>query len=318
MSFELSVIIPAYNSEKFIMKCLLSVVRQKVSAMEIIVVNDGSTDNTAEIVSTLAEQHDMIRLFSTKNQGVAHARNVGLRLARGKYITFVDADDYLEPDAYSSMLYEMKKHNADIVEGACRKEKINGALLYKCMLHEEVIEGKYNCAKHFLEQENCYNYMCNKIYKKELFQNRKFPLLHYSEDYYMNALLHRDAFCKVTLNKIVYHYVIHDQSACGKRIEINRLDTIRAGVMTANLFTDAHLKIYPCVYICDYCIEITRMIYQQKDKALFNEFITDSRQIYLRALKWIAPKKLKNINKSQKYWLYLLFAWFPGLAVRLK
>ncbi|GFI46427.1 putative glycosyltransferase EpsJ [Lachnospiraceae bacterium] len=318
MLIELSVIIPAFNSEKFISKCLLSIIGQNVSDMEIIVINDGSKDNTIEVVSKLAAQYSIVRLFSTKNRGVAHARNIGLKLARGKYITFVDADDYLEAGAYNTMLYEINKYDADIVEGACRKEKVNGVLIYKCALHKEIIKGKYNCEKHFLKQDNCYNYMCNKIYKRDLFLGRRFPLLRYSEDYYMNAVLHKNASCKVVLNNIVYHYIIHNQSASGKQMGMERLDIIRAGVMTANLCADRYLRTYPCIYTCDYCIEIAYMIYHQGNKKLFYEFIVRSRRYYLHMLKWIFSGNAMWRENYKRYWFYLFFLLFPNLMVKLK
>ena len=159
----LSVIIPAYNAEKYIQKSILSVIRQEIPKMEIIVVNDGSTDRTAEIVLSLTCEYEYIKLITISNKGVSHARNVGLSLAKGEYITFVDADDYLEKNVYQIMLAEMMKWNADIVEGACRKESVNGSLLCNCSLRKEIVRGDGKCAEHFLKQTNCYNYMCNKI-----------------------------------------------------------------------------------------------------------------------------------------------------------
>lgn len=315
----LSVIIPAYNSENFIDKCLNSVIEQKIANMEIIVVNDGSTDKTEQIIYSYTRRYNYIRLITTDNRGVAHARNIGLKKAKGKYVTFVDSDDYLEKDIYCIMLGEMEKYHADIVEGACRKEKRNGAALSDCTLHKQIINGSYNCVEHFLRQDNCCNYMCNKIYDRKLFNNRYFPNLCYSEDYYMNTLLHKNASCKVVLSRIVYHYVIHEQSACRKRIDLKRIDLVKAGVMTAGLFTEQHLKIYPCVYACDYCINVAKTMYLQGDRRLFRRFILLSRKDYLHMLREVSPVYAKRYSRYKSYWIYVFFAVFPkGLMKMLQ
>lgn len=313
----LSVIIPAYNSEKFIKKCLQSVIRQEIREIEILVINDGSTDQTAEITAALAKEYDCIRLVTIENRGVSHARNVGLRMANGRYITFVDSDDYLEPDAYRIMLEEMLKHDADIVEGACRKEKPNGALLCNRYLYRETIRGEMDCAEHFLKQKNCFNYMWNKIYKRKLFQNHKFPLLRYGEDYYMNALLHKEALCKLVLNKLVYHYVIHEESASGKKADMGLFDVIVAGIMTADLFKNSQLGVFPRIYTCEFWIEIVRKIYLQDDAELLRQFIKVSKRYYRSMLIRLPYRIRKEVGGNYSYFTYMLFAVFPKIGLQL-
>lgn len=107
---EVSVIIPVYNNEKFIEKCIRSVMEQSFCDLEILVVNDGSTDGSAEILQKLAGEDGRIRLVSQSNQGVAAARNCGLDMASGKYLTFVDGDDYIGKD-YIEKLYDFSEKN---------------------------------------------------------------------------------------------------------------------------------------------------------------------------------------------------------------
>lgn len=285
--------------------------------MEIIVVNDGSTDKTAEIVLSLTHEYRCIKLITISNGGVSHARNVGLSLVKGKYITFVDADDYLEANVYQIMLNEMLKRDADIVEGACRKENVNGRLLHNCSLRNEIIRGEGKCAEHFLKQRNCYNYMCNKIYRGELFRNCRFPLLRYSEDYYMNALLHKEASCKIILSTMMYHYVIHEESACGRKTNISRIDGVKAGVMTANLFRGTRLKVLPCIYTCRYWNEIVHKICLQDDKKLLHEFIKLTKRDY-RSM-WISMCFSGFHKGIDDYFSlsYCLLAMFPQLGIKL-
>ncbi len=121
----ITIIIPAYNAEKTIEKCLASICNQTYSCLEIVVVDDGSTDSTHQLVAQRATKDPRIVLISQANKGAAAARNFGLDNAHGDYYTFVDADDYIEPEAYSSMLAAAVNSNADIV-CASIKEIYNG------------------------------------------------------------------------------------------------------------------------------------------------------------------------------------------------
>lgn len=112
-----SIIIPAYNSEKFIRRCLDSVVNQIYKNIEIIVVDDASTDNTEKIIKEYAEKDNRIRPFySSENKGVSFSRNIGLKASTGEYIMFVDSDDELTKDAIRRMVDIANKYNSDYVD----------------------------------------------------------------------------------------------------------------------------------------------------------------------------------------------------------
>ena len=110
----ISVIVPVYNAEKYLNKCLDSIFIQKGS-FEVIVVNDGSTDNSLNILEQYAQKHSNLRIITQKNQGVAGARNTGIKAAKNKYLTFVDSDDWLEPDAFKKAINLIKQDKSDVV-----------------------------------------------------------------------------------------------------------------------------------------------------------------------------------------------------------
>ena len=112
-----SVIIPVYNVENYIEKCLRSVTAQTYKALEIIVIDDGSTDNSAHIVDSIAEEDDRIKLIRQENSGVGKARNAGLDKAGGKYLTFVDGDDYISPHYISKYVKRMRETGASMLIG---------------------------------------------------------------------------------------------------------------------------------------------------------------------------------------------------------
>ena len=109
---KISVIIPVYNCEKFIEKCLQSLVNQTLTDIEIILVNDGSTDNSQKIIEKFSDTR--IKLINKKNGGQSSARNVGLDVANGEYIGFIDSDDWVDSDFFEKLYNTAKKYNADI------------------------------------------------------------------------------------------------------------------------------------------------------------------------------------------------------------
>ena len=112
---KVSVIIPVYNVEKYLEECLDSVVNQTLKEIEIICINDGSIDNSVKILEKYRDKYSNIKVINQKNLGVGRARNVGVKLAKGEYIFFLDSDDYIEVDALEKCYIEAKQHRLDVV-----------------------------------------------------------------------------------------------------------------------------------------------------------------------------------------------------------
>ena len=175
---KISVIIPVYNCEKFIEKCLQSLVNQTLTDIEIILVNDGSTDNSQKIIEKFSDTR--IKLINKKNGGQSSARNVGLDVANGEYIGFIDSDDWVDSDFFEKLYNTAKKYNADI---AMTDFIRIGPTKYKKRLNiseekiYEKIENKIKIANAL--KEGC---IWNKIYKKEILTGLKFNEGMYFED----------------------------------------------------------------------------------------------------------------------------------------
>lgn len=120
---KLSVIIPVYNSEEYLEKCVASILHQTVSDLEILLVNDGSTDSSLQICRKLALEDSRIRVFNQENRGQSAARNVGLANAKGEYIAFADSDDWVDLDYYGKLILACEKYNADIACGSIIRER---------------------------------------------------------------------------------------------------------------------------------------------------------------------------------------------------
>lgn len=119
---KISIIVPVYQAEKYISKCIESIVNQAYKNLEIILIDDGSTDSSGEICDRYGERDKRIVVVHTPNKGVSAARNCGLDIATGDYITFVDSDDFLDLQMYSEMIQVAEKYSCDVVMCDCIKE----------------------------------------------------------------------------------------------------------------------------------------------------------------------------------------------------
>jgi len=162
---KVSVIVPVYNVEKYIRECLNSLLKQTLSDIEIIVVNDGTKDRSIEIICDLIDSDERVRLVEQENGGLSAARNTGLKLARGKYISFVDSDDYVEPDFLKNLYEEGEKDNLDIVCGSHVRLYENGIMEEK-VRSEELISNSYKSGAEILLKQLHYS-----DYRMEVWSN---------------------------------------------------------------------------------------------------------------------------------------------------
>lgn len=112
---RISVIVAVYNVEKYLSKCIESILNQTYKNLEIILIDDGSSDKSGDICDSYAKQDSRIKVIHRENKGIAYTRNEGLDTAKGDYITFVDSDDYIHPQMYELMMRKLREQNADVV-----------------------------------------------------------------------------------------------------------------------------------------------------------------------------------------------------------
>ena len=139
MKAEISIVIPIYNAEKTIRRCIDSAVNQTYNNIEIILVDDGATDASGKICDEYAEKDTRIRVIHKKNGGVCDARNIGTQAVRTPWLTFAESDDYLTPDACEIMLREAEKHHADLVMGAYYKKGANGERIKHLFFKDKIV-----------------------------------------------------------------------------------------------------------------------------------------------------------------------------------
>ena len=172
----LSVIIPVYNVEEYLAKCLDSILGQTYRNLEVILVNDGSKDGSGKICDIYAQKDSRIRVIHKENGGLSSARNAGMDAATGEYITFVDSDDWLEADGYAHLMNLMERYQVKLVCGG--NYDVDGGTgtrtLGVCPSREEVVTAEEFVGRMFLWQ-GCDSSACDKIYHKSLLENFRYP-----------------------------------------------------------------------------------------------------------------------------------------------
>lgn len=167
---KISIIIPAYNVEKHIRKTISSVINQDFKDIEVIVINDGSTDNTQNVIEDLLLVDKRIKLINTSNNGVSNARNVGLDNSNGKYVMFVDGDDWIKENALANLWEFTEKNNLDIVTFNYYKAYKDKNSLCKFNTSDEIISGNEALKEVLINKMS--PSVCNKMIKRKLFSEK--------------------------------------------------------------------------------------------------------------------------------------------------
>lgn len=223
----LSIIVPVYNVEAYLPKCLDSLVHQTYQNLEILVIDDGSTDHSAKIIQQYAHQHPkLIKAYSKENGGLSDARNYGLDKSSGEYIGFVDSDDYVTPDMFAEMISLAEKHLAEMV--ICNIQKVDeyGNITQKLTqipnMPEKIILKDY-----FSVFSDISYFACNKIFKKNLFEGKRFKKgVHFEDIQLIPQLL---LSCKIIAQTQTFHYQYLERSSSISKSHTEKgLDILRA------------------------------------------------------------------------------------------
>ena len=201
---KVSVIVPVYNTEQYLEKCLNSLVNQTLEDIEILVVNDGSSDNSQNIIDEFAARFPLkIKSFIKENGGLSDARNFGLNHSSGELVGFVDSDDYVSEKMFEEMYGLAKKHSAEMVICNLRKVDENGNVTQKLTQIPNMPE-KIDLEKKFSVFADLSYFACNKIFKRELFENKRFEKgIHFEDIQLIPQLLLQ---CETLAQTQNYHY----------------------------------------------------------------------------------------------------------------
>ena len=224
---KISVIVPVYQVEKYLKRCVRSIQNQTYTDIQIILVDDGAKDKSPIICDKFAEEDERIVVIHKKNGGLSDARNAGLKVALGQYVGFVDSDDYIDPRMYEILLRQLEEDQSDIAicdyirvdeSHTMLENKAKTSVSSKCYLREQFIDEllKY-WGGHFVVA-------WNKLYKKEIFRNLEFPFGKQHEDEFV---FHRiiGKCTKITyVNEQLYYYVQRKGSITDRGVSVKSMD----------------------------------------------------------------------------------------------
>jgi len=202
-----SVIVPVYNVEEYLARCVNSILSQTYANLEVILVDDGAKDSSGRICDEFAEKDSRVRVIHKENGGLSSARNAGIDIAQGDWLEFVDSDDWLEPDAVENLLSLALEHQVELVVGGRWdvSAKTGNKKKGLCPLTWEVISGEEMVSRIF-RWDNCDSSACDKLFHRRLFREVRFPYGVVCEDVPIMYKIVLDAGRAALLDKPIYNY----------------------------------------------------------------------------------------------------------------
>ncbi len=277
----ISIIVPVYNVERYVLRCLDSLSCQRYKNIEIIIVDDGSTDDSGKICDEFSLGEERARVFHKKNGGLSDARNFGIKKAKGKIIALVDSDDFVK-DNYVSRMYDvMEREGSDVV--ICGYDKQ--------LPREEKISGEKAAIRLLVEQNNTDIVAWNKLYKKELFEEINYPVGEKHEDALTTYKILAKAKIVSYLAESLYYYEEREGSIVKSERPEERLNARERATREAIEFFKNNKKLKAAA-------EVSLLLakYAYLDAVIKKEI--DGRYYYKNLL-WI--KKYMNDFKDNKY-----------------
>lgn len=296
--YLISVIVPAYNIAEYLPRCLDSIINQTYNNLEIIVISDGSTDNTNEIITEYAKKDNRIVPVFKENSGVSDTRNRGLDIAKGDYIGFVDGDDCIEYNMFETLISNAIEQDADISHCGYQMvfpSKVDYYYNTGKKIKLDKAEGILELIKAVYLEPGVWN----KLYRKEVLQNIRFDnTLIENEDFLFNAQAFNNCKNSFYEDKSLYHYVLRENSACTSAFNVKKTDnqiTVLekiSDIFQEDIYKDAVNKRFLFTLIYNYrttCMEaVPKEDYRIKLKKLIKEY------------------KFSDISKSKRIEIFLV------------
>lgn len=259
MNPEISIIVPVYNVEKYLKRCIDSILNQSFTDFELILVDDGSTDNSGKIIDEYAIKDERIKVIHKENCGQGSARNRGLDIAKGNYIGFVDSDDWIHKDMYKILYENIIKYNTDI-------SQIDHKPTSSYVNDENIINEKVHIVDNILKEfGNCtsfellpYIFVWNKLYKADIWSSFRFPENKFAEDLRVIYKIYYKSNKMIRIDRKLYYYFMSDNSSTRGKFNIKKLEDIEAWEEMLEFFNNKHSDINISNLKTVYCGKLLR------------------------------------------------------------
>lgn len=302
----ISVIIPVYNVEVYLDKCLYSVIHNTYKNLEIICINDGSTDNSLQILKHYYQMDPRIRIVDKMNQGVSSARNEGLKMATGQWIAFVDSDDWIHPQYFEILLKLADKFSADIIIGNHVRKKVED-VEYPDFKHDYIDCIKVDIPMIY-RNRNMKSFVWGKLFKKEVISNHLFDEeIAYGEDFLFNAKIYCDAdrLNIVHADVALYYYNDREGSAVNT---ISNTDWLKQGKCYVETAIGANNEVVKRICITEGYKRLLLVRYIEKYTENRKDVISQCNRLLKSNINHVFNNEEASIKEKV---VYTLFTWIP-------
>lgn len=317
---RIAIIVPIYKVEKYLERCVESILKQDYKNIEILLVDDGSPDRCPIICDEYEKKDERIKVIHKKNGGLSDARNAGVEVAESKYVVFIDSDDYVESDYISTLVKLKEKYSADVVctpliyefESGKQKELVN--------FEEQVISSESAIAMVMRARYGIGVTACSKLFRKDLLKKHPFPLGKLHEDLAVAYELYSDLENVAISNHTTYHYIQHSTSITHSTINYESLFWILDYIVDL-LNKDITLDLQRALIyrLFDLVNEYCRVIDIKKEKGMIGkiqEYIKPFVHIYIRDPENEWMTRLKGLMLSENKMTFQLFCKLKDINVK--
>lgn len=310
MQEKVSVIVPVYKVEKYLDRCVQSIINQTYKNLEIILVDDGSPDNCPKMCDDYSKKDNRIIVIHKQNGGLSDARNFGLDIATGDYITFVDSDDFLSINFIEKLVELSKKYNAEIV--SCGIQRFKDRLIEN---NEEIKINTYTKNDAIINsfKTNFYEFVVawGKLYKKEIFNDLRYPVGKIHEDEFICHRIFDKINKFVTTSEKLYYYYENPNSITGVGYRLKRINYLEALEDRVKFFKENYPEFYAdmAMFFVYQCINVYFEIPNNFPQKKLAQKLT--KQMFKKAQKGI--KGIKTSSKKR----FFLFSVSPKLYKRI-
>ena len=325
MNDKISIIIPIYNVKKYINKCIESIINQTYKNLEIILVDDGSTDGSGKICDEFKKEDNRIVVIHKKNEGVSSARNEGLKIATGDYIGFIDADDFIEEDMYFKLLSKIEKDNTKMVVCNAYLEDENENQVYDFKTNAKDVIDRHELMDRIMNDFVFQGYMWNKLYDRQLIYRDndylKFDcsISNLEDRLYNLELIDKNKKFNVSyIDEKLYHYIQRENSAIHNRYNDKYFSKFYANIkeieiLEKNNFDTNEMK---ANFIIEYVKAKNKIkIMKTESKVLNNEYIINNIDNYKKEIK---TRKLKSKKLRIKFFIATTAPWLYKIKQKIE
>lgn len=313
MNDLISVIVPVYNVEQYLDRCISSIVNQTYTNLEIILVDDGSPDNCPTMCDNWAEKDCRIKVIHKQNGGLSDARNAGLAVASGEYIAFVDSDDWIDTQMYQLLYEAIINSKSDIASCGAKRVWLDGRPTIELIkvLNDYTLEHE-DAMKDLISSNGLIQVVWNKLYKKDIIQDIQFPVGLIHEDEFWTWRVVSRANRIVVLKNSFYNYLQRDDSIMGTGFSKNSLLVVQAKTerqifiekVMPNLTDEGRIDLtYTCMHIA---IRLLKSV-------TYNEAVSYMKELKCIIRKYPIRKEYLHALPFNKriHLLFLKRFWFP-------